>query len=220
MYCKDIGLVIQNTKFSDTSLIIKVFTRTYGLLSFMVKSARSQKSKNASVLLKPMNILSISFIYRESRNLQTISEFNGDWSIYHIADFEMIMQLVWINELLQQIFKEAYYQDSQLFDFIESELKMSQSKKDKYFYISFTLRLLQHFGLLSPSAAQVTSELMLTPRYLSILESLLEPNSEIYQIEPEDKKTIVEALKKVLAQQLNISPKMWSESIFNQIILT
>jgi len=71
---KTTGIVLKTYKYSETSLIAKVFTRRFGLLSFLVPGIRSSKSGKGN-LLQPGQLLDIDLYHRENKNFQRFKEF-------------------------------------------------------------------------------------------------------------------------------------------------
>ena len=45
MFYSTKGIVLHKTKYSDSSLIVKIYTEAFGTLSFIVKNAYSKKAK-------------------------------------------------------------------------------------------------------------------------------------------------------------------------------
>jgi DNA repair protein RecO (recombination protein O) len=44
------GIVLRQFPFSDTSIIVKIFTRDYGLVGFIVKGAKSKKKRQSPTI--------------------------------------------------------------------------------------------------------------------------------------------------------------------------
>src|SRR5688500_7009185 len=80
MILKTRGIVLNVVKYSDSSLIVKVFTLDAGLKSFMVKGARTVGVKNKTAFFQPVNILDLEFFRRENKNLLFLKEL----CLYHI----------------------------------------------------------------------------------------------------------------------------------------
>ena len=53
------GFVFRTTPYSETSVIAKIFTLHYGIMSFMIKGVRSSKGRNKQNLLQPLSYLDI-----------------------------------------------------------------------------------------------------------------------------------------------------------------
>lgn len=93
MYQKTRGIVLHAIKYSETSVIARIYTEKFGLLSFIVKGVRSAKSKAKASLLQPMSILDMEFQYRENKGLQFIKEFKRHYT-YQSLPFDVIKSSV------------------------------------------------------------------------------------------------------------------------------
>lgn len=69
------GIVLQNVKFSESSLIVRIFTEQLGLVSYIVKGVRSARSVSRASLLRPLSLLEMEVSHRENKALQQIKEF-------------------------------------------------------------------------------------------------------------------------------------------------
>ena len=86
MLVKTSGVVLKTIKYSDTSLISKIFTRDYGMLTFMLKGALRSIKKGKGNILQPAYILDMEIHYKENRNFQIIKEYKLA-TIYQSIDF-------------------------------------------------------------------------------------------------------------------------------------
>ena len=69
------AIVISTIKYSDTSLIVRLYTEEVGLVSFLLKGVlKSKKGKLRTAYFQPLNQLSIIFSHQEKRNLQLLKE--------------------------------------------------------------------------------------------------------------------------------------------------
>ena len=77
MLHKTEGIVIRSVKYSETSLITRIFTRELGVQSYMVNGVRGLKARYARApLLQAASILQLEVYYKEHKKLQRIREFN------------------------------------------------------------------------------------------------------------------------------------------------
>ncbi|MCK5776981.1 MAG: recombination protein O N-terminal domain-containing protein, partial [Bacteroidales bacterium] len=51
------GIVVKTTKYSETSLVVKIFTEAFGMRTYLVRGVRKRKSKNGLNLFQPLSIL-------------------------------------------------------------------------------------------------------------------------------------------------------------------
>lgn len=71
------GLVLRSVKYGETSLICTVFTRVYGVQSYMVQGVRtvSKGRSGRAGLLQPSMLLDLVIYHRPQKSLQRIREF-------------------------------------------------------------------------------------------------------------------------------------------------
>lgn len=84
------GIVLKTIRHGETSVIVTIFTELYGVQTFLVKGARTSKSRSPKAnLLQPANMLDMIINYRENASLQFISEFNLGY-VYKCLTSDMI----------------------------------------------------------------------------------------------------------------------------------
>ena len=91
MYTKTRGIVLHTVKYSETSVIAKIYTERFGLVSYIIKGVRSVKSKTKASLLRPLTLLEMEVANRENKQLQFIKEFRR---AYNYRSF----LLMWLNQ--------------------------------------------------------------------------------------------------------------------------
>lgn len=69
----DEGIVLSSMKYSESSKIIKVFTKSKGKISLIAKGAFSKKNKFGSSI-EPSSISDFTFYFKEGKELYTLSE--------------------------------------------------------------------------------------------------------------------------------------------------
>jgi DNA repair protein RecO (recombination protein O) len=68
------GIVFRTVKFSESSVISKIYTERFGMQSYIVNGVRSEKSKTKAALLQVMSMLDMQVYHHEHRNLHRIKE--------------------------------------------------------------------------------------------------------------------------------------------------
>ena len=67
------AIVISTIKYSDTSLIVRLYTEEVGLVSFLLKGVlKSKKGKLRTAYFQPLNQLSIIFSLSRKKKFTTI----------------------------------------------------------------------------------------------------------------------------------------------------
>ena len=109
------GIVLKTVRYSESGLIVSIFTKKYGLLSFIIQGIRSSKNKQKGNLLQPLTILHLDIYLKEQRNLNRIKEYQAahifrrlpfDFSKQSVAIFcaELISKCVKDHEVNEQLY--------------------------------------------------------------------------------------------------------------------
>ncbi|MFN5208030.1 MAG: DNA repair protein RecO [Bacteroidota bacterium] len=117
MIHKSPGIVLKNFPYSEKSTIVKIFTRSSGVTSFMVPSSKGPKAKFKPALFQPLNRLQIVYKIQQKDGLQQLQEANleAPYKTLH-SDFIKYFVTQFINEVLDKSLREDYL-DEELFDF-------------------------------------------------------------------------------------------------------
>lgn len=75
MELKTRGIVLQTIKYSETSVIARIFTEKAGLVSYLVNGVRSQRTISKAVMMRPLSLLELEVTQRDNKSLQRIREF-------------------------------------------------------------------------------------------------------------------------------------------------
>ena len=143
------GIVLQSIRYGDTSLIVKVFTRSLGLRSYIVKGAFNRNSKSRAALFQNLHLINYveagkpnkgSLGYMKDVQLTTVYQ-----SIPFVMNKSAI--LMYVSELLTKTITEQE-QNEVLFDFIVRSLLWLDLVEQDYanFPLFFTLELTRHLG--------------------------------------------------------------------------
>lgn len=113
------GIVIKDVAYGETSKILTLLTKDYGLLSVMAKGCRSMKSKLRGVSCK-LTYGTFYLVYKKTglSILTAVDVLCPFTSI--LMDIEKISYASYLLELTEQIMKEAFHEE--LFDLLKSGL--------------------------------------------------------------------------------------------------
>ena len=73
---KTSAIVLHQLKYTETGIVVQVYTRKFGRLSFLVKGMRNKKAGKHNVHFQPLSILDLVIYYKESRGMQILKEFS------------------------------------------------------------------------------------------------------------------------------------------------
>ncbi len=143
------GIVLQSIRYGDTSLIVKVFTRSLGLRSYMVKGALNHNAKSRAALFQNLHL--INYVETGKPNKSSLGYMKDVQlsTVYQSIPFEMHKSaiLMYVSELLSKTLTEQE-QNEPLYDFIERSLLWLDLVHQDYanFPLFFTLELTRHLG--------------------------------------------------------------------------
>ncbi|MDB5280977.1 MAG: repair protein RecO [Bacteroidota bacterium] len=150
MYHKTKGIVLHVIKYSETSVIAKIYTEKLGLVSYIVKGVRSAKSKPKAALLQPLTLLEMEVSHRENKQLQYIKEFTRAYN-YQSIPFDVLKSTValLLLEVISKSIRE-HEQNDEMFHFIyESLCALDQSEKlNPDFHLMFLVQFTRHLGFI------------------------------------------------------------------------
>lgn len=148
MLTKIQGLVIRSVKYGETSLIFDMYTRQYGLASFIVNGARRPKSKLPSSLFQLMNWLEMIVYMKDPRSLSRVKEVQMI-HYYQNIPFDLHKRSVglFMTEVIQKSINENE-PNTQLFSFLQDAYLYLDQSTDPVmnFHISFLFELSAYLG--------------------------------------------------------------------------
>ena len=148
MLHKTLGIILHTIKYSESSLITKIFTRDFGLQSYIISGIRSKKSRNKASLFQPLAMVEIVVSNSEKTNLQRISEINTHYPYadipYNISKSSIAL---FLNEVLFKAIN-VEHPDENMFEFIKNSLQILdlEHKNCSNFHIYFMVQLSRFLG--------------------------------------------------------------------------
>jgi DNA repair protein RecO (recombination protein O) len=143
------GIVLQTVKYSDNSLVTKIFTSKNGVASFIIKNAFSKKSKQPAFCFAPLTILDIVYNDSYTEKLTFLKEVSIAHPFHAIPlDIRKNTLLLFFQELLMKLLYHANAPDEELFDFIIAHLLELETTPNiaPDFHIVFLVQLIQQLG--------------------------------------------------------------------------
>jgi DNA repair protein RecO (recombination protein O) len=145
------GIVLRTVKYGETSLIVTIFTESFGIQSYIINGVRSSSSKGAGKanLFQPAALLDLMVYHNELKNLQRIKEFK--WAfLYQNIFFDVVKNSIalFMIELLHKSLKQPEA-NADLFHFVEDafiHLDQATPGVVANFPLYFSLHLMNLYG--------------------------------------------------------------------------
>jgi DNA repair protein RecO len=157
------AIVLKSIPYSDTSLIVRCYTRDQGKISVIVKGAR-KKNSTLAAYFQPTNHLDIIYYHKETREIQTLSKvtFLDIWS----GITEELKRITLAFSLLELTDKTNSNHDPhpELFELLLEVLKKIDAKQDRLnlLFWYFEIKLLSILGF-KPNIDQQEFQGMILP---------------------------------------------------------
>src|ERR1700759_5856895 len=123
MLHKTRGIVFKTTDYSESSVIVQVFTEKFGLQSYIVNGARKPKAKISRNMLQPLHLLDMVVYHKNTGNVQRIKELKNAPVLQSIPyDIVKSSMAMFLNEVLYKSIKHQSA-DENMFHFIFSAIE-------------------------------------------------------------------------------------------------
>ena len=145
------ALVLRSFPQGERNYVLKLYTREYGRMSFIVTAAQSGKKGGVSrSLFQPLHLLAITYQVSRKSSLHRITE--GQLLFHFEAmGLEPVKNCLalFIAEFLQHILSAANEGDELLFDYLQNSVLMLDQSAEPManFHLAFLMRLLYYLGL-------------------------------------------------------------------------
>jgi DNA repair protein RecO (recombination protein O) len=142
------AIVLHQLKYTDSGIIVQVYTRKFGRLAFIVKGMRNKKAGRHNVHFQPLSILEVVIYYKESRSLQIFKEFTPSYSPTEIQnDLKKSCIAIFLGEVLNSILKEES-PHPELFGYLRDSIIFFNECKERFlnFHIAFLAGLSPYLG--------------------------------------------------------------------------
>jgi DNA repair protein RecO (recombination protein O) len=169
---KSKGIVLSYIKYSETSIIVRIFTREFGLKSFIINGARSKSSKSKMAFYQPLTLLDLVIYDKEGTSLNRISEAKLALP-FQLIPFEFLRSgiAMFMSEVMGKSVFEGF-QNEDFFDFLESTIRLLDSKDTAlvHFPLVFLWESSKYLGFAPEDSESFFTELKQYPQGPDVME--------------------------------------------------
>jgi DNA repair protein RecO (recombination protein O) len=144
---KNEAIVLRKTNFSETSLIVQLYTKEHGKISAMIKGARSSKSKIGSKV-DTLNWIEVVFYNKEEKELQLVTQANlVNYFQFIKSDLDKLKYASAICELIIKLVPEKDANEK-LFRGVTKMLSLinQQSSDHDFLFTQFLIFFIKEIG--------------------------------------------------------------------------
>lgn len=148
MLTKTEAIVLHYIKYGETKIIVDMFTRQHGRVSFAVALSRSPRGAMKKQYFQPLSLLSITFDYRIQQPLQKLSEVSVLMPLPTLlCEPSKLSISLFLSEFLYHSLK-GEQQNEPLFDYVTTALQWLDGRDSGFanFHVVFLMHLSRFLG--------------------------------------------------------------------------
>jgi len=178
MLHKTQGVVFRFTNYSETSIIVNIFTAAFGLQSYIVNGVRGKSGKGKIALYQPLTLLDLVVYHRENASVLRIKEVKCIHPYQSItSDFRKSTIALFLHEIVNKTVKDQSHARELCEFLIQSFTHFDlQQTNVENFHLIFLIRLSQHLGFRPTELAELMGGSFALDEEENILTKLLVSN--------------------------------------------
>ncbi len=148
MLHKTKGIVFKTTNYGESSVVVQIFTKKYGLQSYLLNGVKKPKSKVKLNFLQPLFLLDLVVYHKAGGNIQRISDIRPAPLLADIPyDIIKSSVVIFLNEVLYKCVKQ-HTDDQHLFDYIFNAVALFDTITTGIanFHLVFLIKLTKFLG--------------------------------------------------------------------------
>jgi DNA repair protein RecO (recombination protein O) len=227
MLYKTEGIVLTHIKYGESSIIARIFTKRFGIKSYIINGVRKIQPRHNIALLHNLSPVNMVVYNKKNANLQRISSIECARAMHHIiCDIYKLSIATFLAELINKsTYADVKYE--LLFDFIKQSINELNEPNSvpSTFLLKFIINLSKHLGF-GINNIQHVKEQLSTPYhskyYLNqeeekTLEMIIK-NEPIPKIKRSIQKNITDCTIEFYKANISSLNKLKSLNIFKEIM--
>lgn len=148
MLNKTRGIVLHYIKYSETSVIVTIYTEKFGRQAYIINGVRSKKAKIKANILQPLFLLDMEVYHKPKRELQRVKEIQNSVVFTSLPyDIRKSTLSIFIAEIIYRTIQEQE-PNNDLFEYLYHSVQVLDLKDSglSVFHIYFLIHLSKYLG--------------------------------------------------------------------------
>ena len=148
MLHKTRGIVLHHIKYSESSVIVTIYTESFGRQAYLINGVRSKKAKIKANILQPLFLLNMEVYHKPKRDLQRVKEVQNEFIFSSLPyDIRKSTLAIFIAEILYKTIQEQE-PNQELFNYLYHSIQMLEFKEKgiSNFHLYFLVHLSKYLG--------------------------------------------------------------------------
>lgn len=142
------GIVLKTTLYSESSVVVQVFTDKFGIQSYLINGVKKSKAKISMNMLQPLHLLDMVVYQKMNTQIQRVAEARPA-PVFRSIPYHVVKNTIvqFLNEVLYKSIRQQHT-DEALFDFIYSAICWFDETDEPSvnFHLAFLLKLSRFLG--------------------------------------------------------------------------
>lgn len=148
MLHKTRGIVLKTTDYSESSVVVQVFTEKFGLQSYLINGVKKPKAKIRINILQPLHLLDMVVYHKNNDGIQRVSELR-QVPLFQSIPYDIVKSSItmFLNEVFYKSLKQ-HEPDEVLFQFLFNAIEILDRTESGLanFHLYVLLRLTRFLG--------------------------------------------------------------------------
>jgi DNA repair protein RecO (recombination protein O) len=142
------GIVLKTTLYSESSVVVQVFTDKFGIQSYLINGVKKPKAKIPMNVLQPLHLLDMVVYHKMNSQIQRVAEARPS-PVFRSIPYQVVKNTMvqFLNEVLYKSIRQQHT-DENLFDFIYNAISWFDETDEAgvNFHLAFLLKLSRFLG--------------------------------------------------------------------------
>jgi DNA repair protein RecO (recombination protein O) len=148
MLHKTRGIVFKTTLYSESSVIVQIFTEKFGIQSYMINGVKKPKAKIRMNMLQSLHLVDLVVYHKPAGGIHRISELRP-FPVFRTIPYNILKSTIiqFLNEVLHKSIQQQHA-DENVFDFVFNALLWFDETEETVvnFHLAFLLKLSRFLG--------------------------------------------------------------------------
>ena len=148
MLNKTRGIVLHHIKYSETSVIVTIYTEVFGRQSYIINGVRRKKAKIKANILQPLFLLDMEVYHKPKNEIQRVKEIQNAFVFNSLPfDIRKSSLAIFIAEILYKTIQEQE-PNPDLFEYLYNSIQVLDLKVEgiSNFHLYFLIHLSKYLG--------------------------------------------------------------------------
>jgi len=148
MLHKTRGIVLKTTLYSESSVVVQIFTDKFGIQSYMINGVKKPKAKIRMNMLQSLHLVDMVVYHKPNSSIQRISELRPS-PVFRTIPYDILKStmVIFLNEVLYKSIRQQNA-DENIFDYIFNAISWfdESDESNSNFHLAFLLKLSRFLG--------------------------------------------------------------------------